>query len=154
MDTKNITSIHVGNTEIQKIICGGGIVWAKNATWEKWSVKDVREWAGSSDGKTISYTPSSLVNMYASCKIDDNGNFIGVETSGTPHYFIYDKPTNTCFYWITQYPDGTYLVYKFISYLKPTRKERDKLIETVSASEGTYPNDGIHTDGYWYVKKG
>lgn len=27
MDTKDITSIHVGNTEIQKIMCGGGIVW-------------------------------------------------------------------------------------------------------------------------------
>lgn len=27
MDTKDITSIHVGNTEIQKIVVGGGIVW-------------------------------------------------------------------------------------------------------------------------------
>lgn len=29
---------------------------------------------------------------------------------------------------------------------------KDTLIETLTAEEGTYPDDGIHTDGYWYVK--
>jgi len=24
----------------------------------------------------------------------------------------------------------------------------------IIALDGTYPNDGIHTDGYWYIKKG
>ena len=34
MDTKDITSIHVGNTEIQKIVVGGGYCMARNySTW-------------------------------------------------------------------------------------------------------------------------
>ena len=32
------------------------------------------------------------------------------------------------------------------------QKEKDKLIETVSAPEGTYPDNGIK-DGFWYIKK-
>ena len=30
MDTKDVTSIHVGNADIQKIVVGGGIVWQGN----------------------------------------------------------------------------------------------------------------------------
>lgn len=29
---------------------------------------------------------------------------------------------------------------------------KNTLIESVIAEEGTYPDDGIHTDGFWYVK--
>lgn len=39
-------------------------------------------------------------------------------------------------------------------YLRPTvsKKEKGVKITSTRAVEGTYPNDGLHTDGYWYVK--
>lgn len=30
--------------------------------------------------------------------------------------------------------------------------DKGPFIETIEAEEGTYPEDGFHTDGYWYVK--
>ena len=31
-------------------------------------------------------------------------------------------------------------------------KTKGSLISTIIAEDGTYPNDGIYSDGYWYVK--
>ncbi len=30
--------------------------------------------------------------------------------------------------------------------------KKENLVETIKAEDGTYPGNGVHTDGYWYVK--
>jgi hypothetical protein len=39
-------------------------------------------------------------------------------------------------------------------YVRPTAYKKEKGVKIMStrAVDGTYPNDGLHTDGYWYVK--
>ena len=46
-------------------------------------------------------------------------------------------------------------VYLLKYYYNPIGYEKSSLVTSdIIAADGTYPNNGRHTDGYWYVRKG
>jgi hypothetical protein len=53
-----------------------------------------------------------------------------------------------------EYATGQYPYRRFERYINctPEKYTRGSFIENVIAPDGTYPNDGRHSDGYWYVK--
>lgn len=55
---------------------------------------------------------------------------------------------------VTQDVNGDYVIEKYEKTCQySTRKVRYRLLETIEAEEGTYPDNGIQGN-YWYVKKG
>ena len=97
------------------------------------------------------------MRAYRNYKIDNNGNFIGVDSS--PSYgswLITNYKSNRAFNYDKRDTTGNvyeYYGYWYQTYVTSSKKEKDKLIETVSAAKGTYPDNGIQGD-FWYVKKG
>lgn len=51
------------------------------------------------------------------------------------------------------YGGGKYR-YTYSDYRRTRTITKGSYIETIVAEDGTYPDDGLHSDGYWYVKKG
>ena len=58
--------------------------------------------------------------------------------------------------YITSGSGGSTVVYaKFLGYVQTAQRSTKTLsMSNIIAPDGTYPNDGVHTDGYYYIKKG
>ena len=66
---------------------------------------------------------------------------------------IYKEPYNNTYIQIEYDSDGDYGYLYERKYERKYTSEKGSYLNTISAEEGTYPNDGIK-DGYWYVRKG
>lgn len=58
-------------------------------------------------------------------------------------------------YWNIRQIPGTrvyYGPYTYIGYVYTHKKKKTLISSNIMAEDGTYPDDGVHTDGYWYVK--
>lgn len=119
--------------------------------YEKWTVK----WDDSALGGAA-FKPNSKINPTTFVMSLSNDFFTGdlganvasaVRTgwnSGERAVgsFILSTPSG---YMFSGYPDS--YIHEMEQY-----RVKDTFIETLTAEENTHPDDGIHTDGYWYVK--
>ena len=160
VNTTMIQNIKNIGGDIAKVINEGNVVWGRLETWEKWSVKEIKSYSvkkidnGAPD--SIPSTPDTPI--YKSYSIDGNGNFVGIDKANIAinAWVIYSPPQSSAFYGQDFVFGKDYKAsisgYWYNSYVASI-KEKGKLIEMVSAPEGTYPDNG-EKDGYWYVKKG
>lgn len=156
MDTKRASSIHVANTEIQRIILGGGILWERFPEWEKWSIKAINKWKVNQNSYLYDIQLPSEMVAYWDYNIDNDGCFVGVPWTGDYYqpnrWKLYPYKSKEAFYVSENEIGGKVSGYWYTTSLESSKKEKDIFIETVSAPEGTYPDNGIK-DGFWYIKK-
>ena len=120
--------------------------------YERWGVK----WDDSTLGGVTTREPNSKIDPTTFVMSSSNDFFtgdLGVYTSSsvrsgwtsgerTVGSFILSTPSG---YMDAGYPDS--YIHEMEQY-----RVKDTLIETLTAEENTYPDDGVHSDGNWYVK--
>lgn len=134
-------------------------MWERFAEWEKWSVSEIKTYdvkKESSSEVRINSKYMSSYSRYRNYKIDNVGNFIGVESNFYYGSWLIDYyKSNRAFNYgrvDTTGDDDVYYGYWYTTYVKSSKKEKDELVEMVSAPQGTYPDNGLQGN-YWYVKK-
>lgn len=148
MNLKDITSIHVANTEIQRVMNGGGIVWERLVEWEKWSVnityieKEIYPTERNMNGLLYEgFTIDYKKGVYVPINSDPNSSY----------YHVFDNDRKRRMQ-LSQYDLKDESSKRFFEIVVRS-KTKGKFIEIVSAPENSYPNNGIKGD-FWYVKKG
>lgn len=125
----------------------------KTRTWDKplrnTSVKCSARYRQSGE---IFYLRESIYYPYVRVYIKGGGT--GGSYTSSPYFFIGSAESGrTMYYGIgpsSEDDDHTYFPvyeYKAVQKLSSTAQ----LLGYVRAPEGTYPNDGLHSDGYWYI---
>ncbi|OAB30507.1 fibronectin type III domain-containing protein [Paenibacillus macquariensis] len=128
--------------------------------WDKYSVKELTtyEVKYTSDGSSSNM---SSIYGFSSYSLDSfTGKFTGV---GTPSNGTALPNTDVSRYTIASdgnsvrllslYPDRT-VDYTVLTTIAKTQKTKGTLIQSnILDLDKTYPDNGIHVDGYWYVKK-
>lgn len=162
----DIKKMSLGSNEISKVSLGNVEVFSSLQTWEKYNVIYEDKYNVIGVGTTTRYKTSwrdsdeylktdaegnILVKpiLWNQVKIGDyiireyisNGNkyFSGYKLTSIP-------TSNTGEFWYHELNFGSPRVSQI--------PKKGTLITTVEAEEGTYPADGQHTDGYWYVLVG
>lgn len=133
--------------------------------WAKYSVVTTQEYilkTDSSAARTFTSTSGGNILVGESCSVDQNTGEISLADTRSVQRSYYSSYAGTYPYY--SYMDVIYkhatinnstqfVGYKMLSELR-TEQNRGAFIENVSAmEENAYPADGIHTDGYWYVKQ-
>ena len=89
--------------------------------------------------------PATMQIYSGTCKVGD------VIVSGTADY---NAGKVVVFYYVTSVSGSVYghrALSKTKSWLAEQRVKNERQADVI-ADDGTVPDDGIHTDGYWYVK--
>ena len=165
LGVNEIKKISLGSNEISKVSLGNVEVFSSLQTWEKYNVIYEDKYNIIGVG-TTSYSGNWQVSG-GYLKIDAEGNVLVKPILWNQvkigDYIIRDYIANekrhVYGYKLTSIPTsntGSYLYYD-LNFGSPRVSQMPKkgtLITTVEAEEGTYPADGQHTDGYWYVLVG
>lgn len=160
---------------------GGGILWERFPEWEKWSVKEVsilgKKKTSIQRIKIMNYPRYFKEYEIVKQKNASEPRF-KFKNGTTGNYDYRNSPSGDYKYTPVSYwssegdyctdMQATYRSYMLIGTrhdsgddyaygtlykaIENKQKEKDKLIETVQAPEGTYPDNGIK-DGFWYIKK-
>ncbi len=88
-----------------------------------------------------------FINQYSG-QFEGAGEYI--ENSTTQ--YLYELRGKTLIYNTSPYPNYVIIIFEIDD--NGSEKTRGKLVQSdIVAPNKTYPNDGLHTDGYWYVRK-
>lgn len=162
----DIKKISLGSNEISKVNLGNVEVFSSLKTWEKYDTKSVMY---ASRGGFISSHDSYLLNNnnHHRAVIDDETGRLGEPITPSQvkkdmrvilmrdsySRWFYIRSTGTYYNGGIGYVGYTFSANQYETTIT-TSEEKNNLIETVHAEEGTYPTNGRHTDGYWYVLVG
>lgn len=105
------------------------------------SYKNDRFSAQINDGAVDRNASSTLVGKYVSGQIDGRGG----------SYFMYNGAVCHCTS-VEERSRDVWRIYGTIYYYGPGKGDVFDYVTDASAS--TYPNDGMHTDGFWYTNLG
>lgn len=132
--------------------------------YDKYNVKT--EYRVESQGKKEAhYTIVSGSRIYyKNYTIDVDGNFVGGDrlyayvSKALDKGYCYDYRTSNTFYYVYYFidftPDESASIYLVEEFRIVPYQGRGSLKESnIIAADGTYPDNGIHSDGFWYVKK-
>ena len=181
LDFSGVKDARVGDKEVQRIYRGDTRVWNRYC-WEKWSCSKIviNSMGTESTGETVTVKPTSetgSLSMYKTRKgyLDSGGYYAFSGKIATNTYTFgeaYDKGyvyatngdkvfTGERFLKMTGYTyEGTekMLVFKEYRVLKSSGSGGYMKGSTSygigEGSAGDYPDNGRHSDGYWYVRVG
>lgn len=136
-----------------------GIYSGKSApvyTWQKWNANNTIKTTGAQT--TMIMSVMSTIVGYESVTII-GGKIVGVNQSNRDYFNFFSSPPN--------YVEYNGAVYKYISFndntgsfdviitlgalAAETSKGTTSYGTVKSEDPNTYPTNGLHTDGYWYV---
>lgn len=136
--------------------------------WDKYSVKEIKIESWVEDWQTPYVDDNQFWNVYDSYYYDTNlpgyatsGSNIRLVGIGSFGYVSYGTGGGggSTEYGVKRYTTvvPTTKTYRYhVERMSVTKnKVKDQKVQAdIVANSGTYPNDGIHTDGFWYVKTG
>lgn len=120
--------------------------------YDKYNVATIVKYSAVLIGDGFASSPQIGKSSYS---IDNSGKFI---LSGSTVYVYEDKyggpayDTDINGNLLEYYSNGGTVLYKRYKAESQYTYSRGSYITTVVAENGTYPADGRHTDGYWYVR--
>ena len=157
MDTRNTKKILLNGIEHKEVRIGGNVVWSGLVTWNKYNTVDEEHFnlgAISTTEKDYYFEDDTVYH-----KVDDNGNVI-VRNISISSIRVGNKIVGEYIYkgqryffgvLITYiYANGDYDYYEIYPVSLRIVKVKSNFVGTVQAEEGTYPQSGVHTDGFWY----
>ncbi len=92
---------------------------------------------------------------YSSVSINDSGEIVGGTASSWENAQYVKSISPAAWYYVGYNNEEKERVYLFeITAVAETVKARGSFVANVtSTNSSAYPDDGVHTDGYWYVKQ-
>lgn len=175
IENANNVFLHCGSAT-----CGYNIYMQKPSTfmdrWKKYTVRNVWGTRLERSGVTATYYNNNGVHAASDFRVDENGHLVGWEgaTRALPESdnvnrwvanadsirtgSYSDIMSGNITHFATNLRNYQYLflAYKWTVDIWGTyvdHQERGDYIETITAPEGTYPDDGI-VGGYWYTREG
>lgn len=146
--------------------------WKNLTTWKKYTTKSVTEYAASTGSRHAWYNDSGSTSVYTSSSysLDSaTGKFtLPNYTKKTISqlvdlgilYFSEDSSRNLSYihrHSSSEYIDAEwgYRTYRWtLKATQTTKQVADTYVsDVISENESEYPSNGVHTDGYWYVKQ-
>lgn len=157
---KIITRVPVGNTSIQRIMHGGGILWHKLYKWKVYEVDktNIYRYRLEMDRYNGGNHPFQTLTIFENIDIN---SMTGVIYGTGKSNFIYGSNPGQYFGYIIEDNIGYYVncfngaceksqIYRSVKYIYETKKSRGVYIKEISSSnENEYPENGIKGD-YWY----
>ena len=160
----DIKKISLGSNEISKISLGDVKVFSSLQTWEKYNVIYEDKYNVTGLGTDAS---TGWQGAGGYLKIDAEGNILVKPIFWNQvkigdyiiRDYIYNGNRYIYGYKLKSVPTSITGGYSYdqLNFSSPKLSQISKkgtLITTVEAEEGTYPADGKHADGYWYVLVG
>lgn len=178
---KSITDgyINVGGT-LKRLVRGyqnvGGVLVPlaifKRFVWKKYAVESTNKYdlEQSSSYTPVSFTKGTKYTFYMKCAAGSSGLSLSTSKSltagtdfgysiseGVLRTYPYYKSGNTVYKYTQNISTSTTAIklrmYTMSAKETVTQSRGDYIEDVSSAVDGIYPDDGIHTDGYWYVKQ-
>lgn len=136
-------------------------------TWKKYSVKTTTKYTYSEGAQTSeAQQKATALNAASSYTFNTNtGQFtltnptamtFGTITTDTPYYMLDATTSNAMRKLVSKTTSVVAATLKHIPYNvsgTSTTSQGDYISDISSPDESAYPDNGIHTDGYWYVKQ-
>ena len=133
-------------------------------TWKKHAVVKTNTYEVYDYGekREVVYKTTTQITAYKNISVDTSGNIILTDSVSVTGYNGYSSYYQTYPYvkigdmviMYKGYIYGAYYGYEQRTRITGTIDSIGGYVETVeSVNETEYPNNGIHTDGYWYVKQ-
>lgn len=138
--------------------------WKNLYTWKKYSVNTTTSAPYTySEGAQISVTYASKTSVRAGSSFTFDANtgiftlktqistYITSLTTSRPYFtFTSGSPSGMFKYYSKSGTTVTYAPYNVSATI--TQSRGDYISDVTSESESAYPTNGVHTDGYWYVR--
>lgn len=166
IDFSTTTALAIPEGNVIKITKNGDIVWQMALyTWAKYSVNSTttyEEYLGDSTSFTFAVT-DGLDCSYSYTFDSATGTFTLTDPKSTGGqiyssdyrlgriYFEYPRSSGNV-YKATSQSGNTYTCLPLLAKTNATQSRGDFIKNVTATDESTYPENGVHTDGYWYVK--
>lgn len=174
MDFSAVKDARVGSTEVQRIYRGENKVWNRYC-WEKWSCSaSINNYAtASSTGNTKDYVGSHMAKNLYKTRTRDGLTYV-FSNKADPNTYNYESAYKSGYKYMStkttlEIGDTYWLAKSVVENMgeRNVRFEEYKVkIATsigdykqgttsygiVEGSAGDYPDNGRHSDGYWYVR--
>lgn len=172
IDFTGVKSITIPEGSVKKITrkSDGAVLWEKvEYKWQKYNVNSVTTYSLAFETTTtggLAFEPGKTYTMGSSYTFDSTtgaaalSGTSSVRGSALPNYFeyypyyMYDGELYKLVSYTTQNNYGMHIFAQEVGVVTSTTEtSQGSYIEDVTSSdEAAYPENGIHTDGYWYVK--